>query len=56
MNTSHLTSLATLSSLAAKDARLKRKKVLEEVAKRRKLLYQRFREKMKQSQLSSEAA
>jgi len=44
----------TLSSLAARDARLKRKKLLEEVAKRRKEIYKRFSKKLRQTTASYE--
>ncbi len=49
MSNYHLKPLTTLPSLAAIEAREKQKRLLEEVQKRRKEIYKRFREKMKQS-------
>ena len=55
MSNYHLTPLTTLSSLAAKDAREKRKKLLEEVKQRRKIIYARFRQRMQQASLLEHA-
>jgi hypothetical protein len=54
MSNYHLKPLPTLPSQAVQEKKAARKKLLEEVAKRRKLLYQRFREKMKQMQTGSD--
>ena len=48
MSDYHLKPLTTLPSIAAQEAREQRRKQLEEVRARRKILYQQFREKMKQ--------
>ena len=46
----HLKPLTTLPSLAAAEAREKRRKQLEAVRDRRKIIYQRFRERMQEHQ------
>jgi hypothetical protein len=48
MTTSHVKPLSTLTSSAAQDAREKRRKQLQHVQERRRVIYNRFREKMKQ--------
>jgi hypothetical protein len=48
MTTYHVKPLSPLSSLAAQEAREKRRKQLQEVQERRRVIYNRFREKMKQ--------
>jgi hypothetical protein len=49
MNEYNLTAHTTLPSLPAQEAKEKRRKVLEAVRERRKVNYQRFREKIKKA-------
>ena len=48
MTNYHLTPPQTLPSLAAKEAREKRQRVLAAVRERRKRIYQHFRERIKE--------
>jgi hypothetical protein len=50
MTNYHLKSLPTLPSLASQEAREKRRKQLEAVRQRRKIIYQRFRERMQEQE------
>ena len=47
MTTYHVKPLSTLSLIAAQEAREKRRKQLQEVQERSRVIYNRFREKMK---------
>jgi hypothetical protein len=49
MTNYHVKPLSTLSSIAAQEAREKRRKQLQQVQERRKVIYNRFREKIKHS-------
>lgn len=56
MTNYHLKSVTTLPSIAAQEAKEQRRKVLEALRARRKIIYQWFREKMKQHSVSDTQA
>jgi hypothetical protein len=55
MSNYQLTPLTTLPSLAVKDTKEKRRKLLEEVRQRRKIIYQRFRQRMQHTSTTEPA-
>ena len=56
MSDYHLKPFTTLPSIAAQEAKEQRRKQLEAVRERRKIIYQRFRQRMQEQRASQHLA